>query len=216
MPLELRVQLNIIIYSLLAGLLTGTFFDAYRVIRGTNINKIVKWIEDLLFWVLCAVIIFTFLLYFNYAFLGIYVYMFMFLSLLIYFKLVSIFTRPTILSGIILNIMMIDATFVLFVIFIQKAFSNKAALFSIFVSICSFVDVAFLFIYGSFHLWWSWPILKTWNSHRHITWWWDEMDMGAEKRLYYFIFITSNLISIERVLVIYNTLRNYMSQFLKP
>lgn len=89
MPLELRVQLNIIIYSLLAGLLTGTFFDAYRVIRGTNINKIVKWIEDLLFWVLCAVIIFTFLLYFNYAFLGIYVYMFMFLSLLIYFKLVS-------------------------------------------------------------------------------------------------------------------------------
>ncbi len=89
MPLELRVQLNIVIYSLLAGLLTGTFFDAYRVIRGSNINKIVMWIEDLLFWVLCAVIIFTFLLYFNYAFLGIYVYMFMFLSLLIYFKLVS-------------------------------------------------------------------------------------------------------------------------------
>ena len=89
MPLELRVQLNIVIYSLLAGLLTGTFFDAYRVIRGSNVNKIVMWIEDLLFWVLCAVIIFTFLLYFNYAFLGIYVYMFMFLSLLIYFKLVS-------------------------------------------------------------------------------------------------------------------------------
>ena len=89
MPLELRVQLNIIIYSLLAGLLAGTFFDAYRVIRGSNINKIVKWIEDLLFWVLCAVIIFTFLLYFNYAFLGIYVYMFMLVALLIYFKLVS-------------------------------------------------------------------------------------------------------------------------------
>lgn len=89
MPLELSVQLNIIIYSLLAGLLTGTFFDAYRVIRGFNINKIVKYIEDLLFWILCSVIIFTFLLYFNYAFLGLYVYMFMFLSLLIYFKLVS-------------------------------------------------------------------------------------------------------------------------------
>ena len=89
MPLELNVQLNIIIYSLLAGLLTGTLFDAYRVIRGWNINKIVKCIEDLLFWILCAVIIFTFLLYFNYAFLGLYVYMFMFLSLFIYFKLVS-------------------------------------------------------------------------------------------------------------------------------
>ena len=57
----------------------------------------------------------------------------MFLLLSMYFKLVSIFTRPTILSGIILNIIMIDVTFVLFVVFIRKAFSNKAAILSIFV-----------------------------------------------------------------------------------
>lgn len=57
----------------------------------------------------------------------------MLLLLNMYFKLVSIFTRPTILSGIILNIMMINATFVLFVVFIRKAFSNKAAILSVFV-----------------------------------------------------------------------------------
>lgn len=89
MPLELRVQFDIVIYSLIAGLLTGIFFDAYRVIRGSKVNKILMWIEDLLFWILCAIIIFTFLLYFNYAFLGTYVYLFMFLSLILYFKLVS-------------------------------------------------------------------------------------------------------------------------------
>ena len=76
MPLDLSVQFDIVIYSLLAGLLTGVLFDAYRIIRGSNISKIVIWIEDLLFWMLCAVIIFTFLLYVNYAFLGFYVYLF--------------------------------------------------------------------------------------------------------------------------------------------
>ena len=89
MPLELSVQFNIVIYSLLAGVLTGIFFDVYRIVRGLNINKILIWIEDLLFWTLCAVIIFTFLLYVNYAFLGLYVYLFIFLSLILYFKLLS-------------------------------------------------------------------------------------------------------------------------------
>lgn len=89
MPLDLSVQFDIVIYSLLAGLLTGVLFDAYRIIRGSNISKIVIWIEDLLFWMLCAVIIFTFLLYVNYAFLGFYVYLFIFLSLILYFKLAS-------------------------------------------------------------------------------------------------------------------------------
>ncbi|SFU89189.1 spore cortex biosynthesis protein YabQ [Clostridium sp. DSM 8431] len=89
MPLELSVQFNIVIYSLLAGILTGMFFDVYRIIRGLNVNKILIWIEDLLFWILCSGIIFTFLLYFNYAFLGVYVYLFIFISLILYFKILS-------------------------------------------------------------------------------------------------------------------------------
>lgn len=89
MPLELNVQFNIILYSLLAGLLTGILFDAYRIIRGFKCVKIVVIIEDILFWILCALIVFAFLLYTNYAFLGIYVYLFIFIAITLYFKTLS-------------------------------------------------------------------------------------------------------------------------------
>ena len=74
MPLQLNVQVDIVIYSLLAGVLTGILFDAYRLIRGYKIPKVIVVVEDLLFWALCALVVFTFLLYTNYAFLGPYVY----------------------------------------------------------------------------------------------------------------------------------------------
>ncbi|MDS0525298.1 spore cortex biosynthesis protein YabQ [Clostridium sp. SHJSY1] len=89
MPLKLDVQLNIVIYSLIAGGITGILFDAYRIIRGLKIPKFLIFIEDILFWILCALAIFSFLLYTNYAFLGVYVYLFIFISLTLYFKLVS-------------------------------------------------------------------------------------------------------------------------------
>lgn len=89
MPLKLDVQLNIVIYSLIAGGITGILFDAYRLIRGVKIPRFLIFIEDILFWILCALAIFSFLLYTNYAFLGLYVYLFIFISLALYFKLVS-------------------------------------------------------------------------------------------------------------------------------
>lgn len=91
MPLGLSVQINIIIYSLIAGIITGILFDMYRVIRGLNSMKILIIIEDLLFCVLIALSIFTFLLYTNYAFLTPYVYAFMIIAILIYFKFLSKF-----------------------------------------------------------------------------------------------------------------------------
>lgn len=91
MPLELSLQFHIIIYSLLAGVLTGILFDAYRILRGFKLSKTLVMIEDVLFWILCALIIFTFLLYTNFAFLGIYVYIFIFIALALYFKLFSSF-----------------------------------------------------------------------------------------------------------------------------
>lgn len=91
MPLKLDVQFQIVIYSLLAGVLTGILFDAYRLIRGRCNIKIVVLVEDVLFWGLCTLVVFTFLLYTNYAFLGPYVYLFIFLSLILYFKIVSRF-----------------------------------------------------------------------------------------------------------------------------
>lgn len=89
MPLSISAQFNIILYSILAGILTGTMFDLYRIIRGSKVPKIVIVIEDILFWILAALVVFCFLLYTNYAFLGSYVYLFMLATLFIYLKLVS-------------------------------------------------------------------------------------------------------------------------------
>ena len=63
MPLKTDVQFSIILYAMLAGILTGAMFDLYRIIRGSNVNKIVIAIEDILFWILAAMAVFTFLLY---------------------------------------------------------------------------------------------------------------------------------------------------------
>ena len=76
MPLTLEVQFNIVLYSILSGILTGILFDLYNIIRGVKVPKIIVFIEDILFWILAAIIVFTFLLYTSYAFLGPYVYIF--------------------------------------------------------------------------------------------------------------------------------------------
>ena len=89
MPLSTDIQFNIILYALLAGILTGLMFDLYRIIRGSKVPKFIVVIEDILFWVLSAMIVFTFLLYTNYAFLGAYVYVFMIISLALYMKFIS-------------------------------------------------------------------------------------------------------------------------------
>lgn len=94
MPLSIEVQFDIVMYSILSGILIGIMFDLYNIIRGVKIPKIIIIIEDILFWILTAVIVFTFLLYTNYAFLGPYVYIFMIGTLIIYLKLIS----PTILK----------------------------------------------------------------------------------------------------------------------
>lgn len=89
MPLPIRIQFDIVLYALLSGLLTGIMFDLYRIIRGAKVPKVIIFLEDLLFWALAAVIVFTFLLYTNYAFLGPYVYIFMVISLLFYLRFIS-------------------------------------------------------------------------------------------------------------------------------
>lgn len=89
MPLKIDSQLNILIYSILSGILVGILFDLYNIIRGKKIPKIIIVVEDILFWILTAIIVFTFLLYNNYAFLGPYVYIFMIITIVFYLKLIS-------------------------------------------------------------------------------------------------------------------------------
>ena len=91
MPLTVEAQTIIITSSLLAGLVTGTLFDIYRLIRGFNVPKAIVVIEDLLFWALAGISIFALLLYIDYAFLSTYVYIFIALALLLYLKFISPF-----------------------------------------------------------------------------------------------------------------------------
>ena len=89
MPLDTNIQFSIILYALLAGILTGLMFDLYRIIRGSKVPKVIIVVEDILFWGLAAMVVFAFLLYTNYAFLGVYVYAFMLISLGLYMKFIS-------------------------------------------------------------------------------------------------------------------------------
>lgn len=89
MPLGLNMQINLVLYSLLGGLITGFLFDIYRGIRGINSIKILTIIEDILFCILIALVVFTFLLYTNYAFLTPYVYILIISALILYFRFIS-------------------------------------------------------------------------------------------------------------------------------
>ena len=89
MPLQISMQFNIVFFSILAGIITGILFDMYRIIRGLSNFKAVMIVEDILFWILASIIVFTFLLYTNYAFLTPYVYIFICFTILLYMIFIS-------------------------------------------------------------------------------------------------------------------------------
>lgn len=90
MIIPMNVQVNIIINSILAGILTGILFDIYRIIRGfENPNVIITLIEDILFWILAGILVFIFLLYNSYVYIGPYLFLYIALGLYIHLKLLS-------------------------------------------------------------------------------------------------------------------------------
>ena len=92
MVISISQQFRLVIFSLAAGIITGVLFDSYRLIRGfSNLNKIVTFIEDTLFWIFTSVVVFIFLLYTNYAYIGMYVYMCIAIGVYLYIKLISKF-----------------------------------------------------------------------------------------------------------------------------
>jgi spore cortex biosynthesis protein YabQ len=101
MPLGLNMQINLVMYSLLGGLIAGVLFDIYRGIRGVNSIKILMIIQDILFCILIALVIFTFLLYTNYAFLTPYVYIIIISALVVYFRFISkyVYASEIIIAG---------------------------------------------------------------------------------------------------------------------
>lgn len=91
MLLPIIDQFRIVLCGLLAGIIVGVLYDVYRIARGNNVTKVILVIEDTLFWILCAVVVFIFLLYTNYAVIGMYIYTLIFIGFIIYLKLFSRF-----------------------------------------------------------------------------------------------------------------------------
>ncbi|AZV58797.1 spore cortex biosynthesis protein YabQ [Clostridium sp. AWRP] len=90
MIISISNQIGLIIFSLTAGIITGILFDFYRLIRGfKDLNKIITFIEDTLFWVFTAIIVFIFLMYTNYAYMGMYVYILLGVGICLYLKFFS-------------------------------------------------------------------------------------------------------------------------------
>lgn len=90
MLISIPSQINIIIFSFLGGFVTGVLFDIYRVIRGAAfVNKIMTFVEDLLFWIFASLVIFIFLNITNSGNVGLYVYMYIIFGLFVYIKLIS-------------------------------------------------------------------------------------------------------------------------------
>lgn len=84
------MQIRLVVFSLIAGMLTGILFDFYRVIRGfENPNKYLTFIQDTLFWIFTTIIIFVFLLFTNYAYMGMYAYLWIAIGIYIYLKVIS-------------------------------------------------------------------------------------------------------------------------------
>ncbi|MBC8062455.1 MAG: spore cortex biosynthesis protein YabQ [Clostridiaceae bacterium] len=92
MLISIESQLNVLIYSIIAGMITGVLFDIYRIIRGIRNPKVIlTFFSDIIFWILSAFVIFIFLLYTNYAFMEIYIFLYIALGIYIYLKLLSWF-----------------------------------------------------------------------------------------------------------------------------
>ncbi len=90
MIISINTQVNLIFYSILAGILTGFLFDIYRIIRGfENPDVIITFIEDILFWLFAGILVFIFLLYTSYLYMGGYLYLYIAMGLYIYLKFAS-------------------------------------------------------------------------------------------------------------------------------
>lgn len=90
MIISLITQVKLIIFGLLSGIITGVFFDVYRIIRGfENPNKFLTIIQDLLFWTLTSIVVFIFLMYTNEGYINFYVYVCLIIGVYLYIRLLS-------------------------------------------------------------------------------------------------------------------------------
>ena len=133
MIMSISTQIRLVIFSLTAGIITGVLFDFYRVIRGfANINRVVVFIEDMLFWTFAGISVFLFLLYANHAYTDMYVYLLIITGIFLYFKFVSseLIGLEEKVLGVIVKGLRIIINFVLYpfeiIIYCLKSKNNKS------------------------------------------------------------------------------------------
>ncbi|HHV45644.1 MAG TPA: spore cortex biosynthesis protein YabQ [Tissierellia bacterium] len=95
MDTSIRVQFYIFLTSVYAGLLIGLAFDLYRVIRYfIKPKRILSGIEDLLFWIVVAIIFFYIINKSNWGELRGFIFFGTFLGGIIYIKVLSRVLHP--------------------------------------------------------------------------------------------------------------------------
>ncbi|MHC1685530.1 MAG: spore cortex biosynthesis protein YabQ [Clostridiaceae bacterium] len=121
-------QILILLFSFIAGVVTGILFDLYRVIRGfQNPNKYITFFEDILFWVFASIVVFIFLLKTSFAYLNFYCYLYIIFGLYLYIrflskKLISVLSR--FLNGV-FSILRIIKNYLLYPLQLLLNFKNK-------------------------------------------------------------------------------------------
>ncbi|MFL0252130.1 spore cortex biosynthesis protein YabQ [Clostridium neuense] len=126
MVLTIYGQFVFLLCNFIAGIVVAGLFDLYRVIRNIKkVGRILVFIQDIIFLILCALIVFAFLLYTNEAYINIYVYAFMILGIIFYAKVISK-GYVKIVDSILRKLMKITRITINFIIFIfESIFLNK-------------------------------------------------------------------------------------------
>ncbi|HJC99644.1 spore cortex biosynthesis protein YabQ [Candidatus Arthromitus sp. SFB-turkey] len=104
--INLGIQVLILLYSFLSGIVFGISFDVYRILVGNSKKNFFNFIKCSIFWIIIGIIVFCFLLYTQYAILSFYTYFYIFLGVVFYLKFISknIFLKVKILINGILTV----------------------------------------------------------------------------------------------------------------
>lgn len=90
MVLPVNDQLYYFLTAVAGGFCVGIMFDIYRIIRGFDTpGKLLTIISDMLFWILAGILIFSFFLYTNNAYLRYSTFIGLGLGVYIYFVIIS-------------------------------------------------------------------------------------------------------------------------------
>lgn len=90
--MELTGQVMTFLITIMTGILLGTLFDCYRVLRGTFKPKVlVTWFADLLYWLVATAVVFFALVFSNWGELRLYVFIGILSGLGLYYNWLSLY-----------------------------------------------------------------------------------------------------------------------------